>query len=111
MKLYKHNCNITFVPGRDEDQALERYNMNEDNTTSEDFEVVIPHEDFVKIFRLARLLNTLDQYDYRAIEVIVDAYCKHLGYTLTNKDLWDGILVWAERFDDVDDEDIEEWLN
>ena len=111
MKLYKHNCNISVVPGKDTDQALDRYNMNEDNTTSEDFEVLIPHEDFVKIFRLARLLNTLDQYNFADIEVIVGAYTKHLGYDLDNKELWDGILVWAERFDDIDDEDIEEWLN
>ena len=111
MKLYKHNSNITVVPGRNTDQALDRYNMHEDNTTSEDFEVLIPHEDFVKIFRLARLLNTLDQYDYKDTEVIVETYTKHLGYDLTNKELWDGILVWAERFDDADDEDIEDWLN
>lgn len=111
MKLYKHNCNIRVVPGKDEEQALDRYQMNEDNTTSEDFEVLIPHEDFVKIFRLARLLNTLDQYNYGDIEVIVSAYTKHLGYDLDSNELWDGILVWAERFDDTDDEDIEEWLN
>lgn len=111
MKLYKHNCNISVAPGRDAEQALDRYQMNEDNTTSEDFEVLIPHEDFVKIFRLARLLNTLDQYDATAIEVIVGAYTKHLGYDLTDKELWDGILVWAERLDDSDDEDIEDWLN
>lgn len=111
MKLYKHICNISLVPGRDQEQALDRYNMNEENTTAEDFDVLIPHEDFIKIFRLARLLNTLDQYDYNAIQVIVGAYCKHLGYELDSKDLWDGILVWVERLDDADDEDIEDWLN
>lgn len=111
MKLYKHNYNISVVPAGDKVQALDRYQMNEDNTTSEDFEVLIPHEDFVKIFRLARLLNTLDQYNCNDIEAIVGAYTKHLGYELSDKELWDGILVWAERLDDADDEDIEEWLN
>ena len=110
MKLYKHINNISVVPGRNEAQAIDAYNMNEENTSTDDFEVIIPHEDFIKIFRLARKLNTLLN-DYSAMENIVASYTRYLGYDLDSKELWDGILVWVERFDEIDDEDIEDWLN
>lgn len=114
MKLYRNNKAISVVPGTDANHALDYYEMIAENQTSpepEDLEVIIPHEDFTKIFRLARMINSIDQYTYQDVEVITLAYCNQLGYELTENELWNGILVWVERFEDADDEDIEPWIN
>ena len=79
--------------------------------TEKDFEVIIEHEDFVRIFRFARMLSTTDQYNWSDVETLTASYVEHLGYQLSKEELREGILVWVERFDDVDDEEIEDWIN
>lgn len=114
MNLYQYKYVISVVPAEDSKGAVERYVQETDwNSCAnpQDFTVLIPHEDFIKIFRLARTLNSIDQYTAEIVEALVEAYAKQLGYQLSPYDLWHGILKWAERFMDVDDEEIEEWLN
>ena len=113
MKLYRYRNAITVVPALDENGAIDRYHEQTDLFEPEGsaFEVIIEHNDFVKIFRLARLLNRIEHFSFEDIEIIVSEYVKRLGYSLSSAELWHGILCWAERFDDVDDEDIEDWIN
>lgn len=113
MNLYKYNFAVTAVPAMTAEDAADRYsNETDDATTNEkDFSVLVPHEDFIKIFRLARTLYEIEQYTAEDVEVLVEAYSKNLGYNLSKSDLWYGILLWAERLMDMDDEDIEDWLN
>lgn len=113
MNLYQYKYAISAVPAKDAEEAAERYynEIDEDVPDEKDFVVLIPHEDFIKIFRLARTLNSIDQYTVENVQALVEAYAKQLGYNLSQSDLWHGILKWAERFMDVDDEEIEEWLN
>lgn len=114
MKLYKYSKVITVVPAETPKSAIERYDMAtecHEELCEQDFEVVIDHVDFIKIFRLARMLDSIEQYDCKDIEVIVHAYVKRLGYELTVQELHDGILNWVERLSDLDDEEVEEWIN
>lgn len=114
MNLYQYKYVISVVPAEDSKGAVERYEQETDSNSCanpQDFTVLVPHEDFIKIFRLARTLNSIDQYTAENVEALVEAYAKQLGYQLSPHDLWHGILKWAERFMDVDDEEIEEWLN
>lgn len=114
MKLYRYTHKTSVVPATNCEGAMERYDINMQAVSpieAKDFEVIIEHEDFIKIFRLARLLTSIDQYDATDVQTLTSAYVNHLGYNLTEDELWDGILVWAERFDDVDDEEIEDWIN
>lgn len=114
MKLYKFNYPFV-IPARTEEEARDKLMdklRNEDITIDPDrLNCVIGHEDFIKIFRLVRLLNSMEQYEFEHIKAIVGAYTKSLGYYLTDDELWEGILIWGERFDDTDDEDIEDWIN
>lgn len=114
MRLYRNNNVVSVVPGTDPNHALDYYEMiaeGQRTPSPEDLEVIIPHEDFIKIFRLARMLNSIDQYTYENVETITLTYAKQLGYDLSSTDLWNGILVWVERFEDANDEDIECWIN
>ena len=114
MKLYRYKYAISVIPSWNTEEATDKYNAEIDSNIAmnkSDFEVLICHEDFVKLFRLARTLSNIDQYDCNDIEALVDAYAKKLGYSLTPSELWHGILKWVERFSDTDDEDIEDWLN
>lgn len=113
MNLYKYKYAITAVPAKDNQEAAKRYYTETDGNLadSNDFVVLIPHEDFIKIFRLARTLNSIDQYTAEDVQTLVEAYAKQLGYNLSQSDLWHGILKWSERFMEVSDEEIEDWLN
>jgi hypothetical protein len=113
MNLYQYKYAISAVPAENAQEAANRYYEETDGNEADekDFVVLIPHEDFIKIFRLARTLNSIDQYTAENVRALVEAYAKQLGYQLSPSDLWCGILKWAERFSDVDDEDIEEWMN
>ena len=113
MNLYQYKYAITAVPAEDAKGAAERYYNETDGNVadSNDFVVLIPHEDFIKIFRLARTLNSIDQYTAENVQALVEAYAKQLGYNLSQSDLWHGILKWAERFLEGDDEEVEDWLN
>lgn len=113
MNLYQYKYAITAVPAETPAGAVDRYQEQTDgeNVAEKDFVVLIPHEDFIKIFRLARTLNAIDQYTAENVQALVEAYAKQLGYSLSESDLWHGILKWVERFTDIDDEDIEDWLN
>lgn len=113
MNLYQYKYAITAVPAENAAGAADRYQEETDgNSVNEkDFVVLVPHEDFIKIFRLARTLYAIDQYTAENVQALVEAYTKQLGYELSESDLWHGILKWAERFTDMDDEDIEDWIN
>lgn len=114
MKLYRYKYAISVAPGKCEEEASERLDAEMDSSSAilyTDFEVLVTHEDFVKLFRLARMLDSIDQFTSEDIEPIVQAYAKKLGYELTDSELWHGVLKWVERFSDTDDEVIEDWLN
>lgn len=114
MKLYRYTQKTSVVPATDCESAAERYDMTVRALApidEKDFEVIIEHEDFVRIFRFARMLSTADQYNWSDVETLTASYVEHLGYQLSKEELWEGILVWVERFDDVDDEEIEDWIN
>ena len=111
MKLYRFKYPFV-IPARSEEEARDKLMdklRNEDIAIEPDrINCVIGHSDFIKIFRLVRLLNSIEQYEFEHIRAIVNAYVISLGYYLTEDELWEGILIWGERFDDTDDEDIEE---
>lgn len=113
MNLYQYKYAISAVPAENAQRAADRYYEETDGNGADekDFVILVPHEDFIKIFRLARTLNAIDQYTAENVQALVEAYAKQLGYNLSQSDLWHGILKWAERFTDMDDEDIEDWLN
>ena len=112
MNLYRYKHAITVVPSPNTENAQDRYfGETEIWADQKDFEILVPHQDFVKLFRLARTLYDIEQYSAEDVETLVDAYAKKLGYSLSSSDLWHGILKWVERFDDFGDEDIEDWLN
>lgn len=112
MKLYEYKYAINVVPGRNPEEAADHYYSETEIQCSgeKDFELLVPHEDFIKLFRLARTLDQQPQYTAEDIIALVDAYAKKLGYTLTESDIWHGIVKWSERLSDSDDEDIEDWL-
>ena len=114
MNLYQYKYVISVVPAEDSEGAMERYQAETDFnscTNPQDFTVLVPHEDFIKIFRLSRTLYSIDQYTVENVQALVEAYAKQLGYQLSPSDLWHGILKWAERLADTEDEEIEDWLN
>ena len=112
MNLYRYNKVINVIPGRDANDAAFHYEEATDINGSEakDFELVVPHEDFIRLFRLARTLVDNDQYTSDNISSILLGYALSLGYNLTLEEVIEGIVVWAERFIDMDDEDIEDWI-
>ena len=113
MNLYQYKYAISAVPAENAQGAADRYYEETDGNGADekDFVILVPHEDFIKIYRLARTLNAIDQYTAENVQALVEAYAKQLGYNLSQSDLWHGVLKWAERFTDMDDEDIEDWLN
>ena len=113
MRLFKYKPAITVIPGSDNRNAAEHFDMEMDcriPSQEKDFEVVVPHEDFIKLFRLARLLGDIEHFTSDQIGAIVETYAKQLGYNLTTDEIFHGIIHWSERFADMDDEDIENWL-
>ena len=111
MKLYASKYAVRVAPGRNPEEANEHFMAEQEVTGFEDFELLISHADFVKLFRLARTLYEFDYYTSEDISALVRTYANKLGYTLSDSDIWHGIMKWAERFSDADDEDIEDWLN
>lgn len=113
MILYEYKYAIGVVPGRNPEEAKEHYRSDTEFKGYEntDFRVKVPHQDFVKLFRLARTLVEYDQYTPEDVTSLISTYAKNLGYTLSDSDIWHGIVKWAERFIDIDDEEIEDWLN
>lgn len=111
MNLYQIKLTSAF-PGHTEKEALERFQDEfETNCAQEDdFSVIIPKDDYAKIFKLARTLYTIaDECDINVSET-VSIYVKKLGYELSNDDLFDGVLKWVERFCDFDEDEIDDWL-
>lgn len=111
MELYAYKCAVRVAPGRNPEEANEHFTAQLEVTGFKDFELLVPHADFVKLFRLARTLYEFEYYTPEDIFTLVSTYANRLGYTLSNSDIWNGIMKWAEMFSDADDEDIEDWLN
>lgn len=113
MELYEYKYAVKVSPGRNAEEAQAHFmaDLEIKGIEKSDFKLLVPHEDFVKLFRLARTLYEVDQYTPEDISTLVSTYANILGYTLSNSDIWHGILKWAERLSDSDDEDIEDWLN
>lgn len=113
MKLYQYKYAVRVVPGRNPEEANEHFMTEREvkGFDDADFELLVPHVDFVKLFRLARTLYEFDYYTPEDISALVSTYATKLGYTLSDSDIWHGIMKWVERFSDADDEDIEDWLN
>ena len=111
MNLYRLNL-IPVVVAEDLERAVDRYEeqrKNEDIQES-NFTLIIPSSDYSKIFRLALILTRDEQYNYEEVEKLVNAYAKKLGYELTEQELLSGVLLWAERLSEFQDDEIEEWL-
>lgn len=114
MNLYEYRHAVNVVPAESCEDAADRYDTELEiakDVCKEDFNVLIPHEDYIKAFRLARTLYARTQYNVDDVEVLVDAYVRKLGYSLSPSDLWHGILKWAERLTEMADEDIDLWIN
>lgn len=116
MELYRANIHRS-VPARDAVEAREKieegvlYGSNPGITMKPDsVELIIPHEDFVRIFRLCRTLMADEAYESDAVTALTQAYAHYLGYRISEQETWDGFVCYAERFADDDDEDIEGWL-
>ena len=116
MELYRAKV-CRSVPARDIAEAKEKieegvlYGSNPGVAMKpEEVELVIPHEDFVRIFRLCRTLMADEAYDSDAVAALTQAYAHYLGYHISEQETWDGFVCYAERFSDDADEDIEEWL-
>lgn len=105
-KIYKLSNNMITACTEEEiqqDIALEHISL--------DLEEFMPHEDFIKVFRLARLLEPVkDLFDDVKVQVGI-AYCSHLGYEMTDKEYTSAIKVWSERFEDVDDDELDGWVD
>lgn len=113
MKLYRYKKPITVVPGSDVQNAIDHFAMMteiQQPPCEDDLEIIIPHKDFVKIFKFARDLYQFDKLNSDQVEIAVGVYAQSLGYTLTETEIINGITQWAERFYDSYDEDIENWL-
>ena len=113
MKLYRYKKPITVVPGSDAQNAIDHFTMMteiQQPPREDELEIIIPHADFVKIFKFARDLYTFNKLTTEQIEITVGVYVESLGYKLTEQELINGIIQWAERFYDCDDEDIENWI-
>ena len=111
MNLYKYT-GTTVTPGETVKEAMRRFEEVVENMTlkEEDFELLLPAEVYMKVFRLGRMLYEVEQFNSEEVEAVVLAYCKKLGYELTKEEIWDGILVWVERTLDYDDEELDNWM-
>lgn len=111
MNLYQIKLACAF-PGLTESEALKRFQdeLEISCVQEDDFSIIIPKDDYAKIFKLARTLyNIADECDINVSET-VSIYVKKLGYELSDDDLYDGVLKWVERFCDFDEDEIDDWL-
>jgi len=114
MKLFKVEIAI-LAPAQDAEGAKNRFIDQYDSTESivESLTVheIVPHEDFIKLFRLGRILDKIDQFSTFETISLVTEYAKLLGYILTVDEVSEGIIAWCERLEDIPDEELEDWLN
>ena len=111
MNLYRLNP-IPVVVAEDLERAVDRYEaqMEDEDIQESNFTLIVPSSDHSKIFKLALTLTRDEQYNYEEVKELVNAYAKKLGYELTEQELWRGVLLWAERLSEFQDDEIEEWL-
>ncbi len=111
MNLYRLNP-IPVVVAEDLERAVDRYEaqMEDEDIQESNFTLIVPSSDYSNIFKLALTLTRDEQYNYKEVEELVNAYAKKLGYELTEQELWRGVLLWAERLSEFQDDEIEEWL-
>lgn len=112
MNLYVIKVTSVF-PGNCEKEALDRFHDETEpgNIQESDFSIVIPKDDYAKIFKFARSLYEVVAVTEIDVSKVVSAYAQKLGYELTDDDVWEGVLKWVERFCDYDDDEVESWLN
>lgn len=111
MNLYKVNLTTVF-PGNSESEALYRFQDETEpgNIQESDFSIVVPKDDYDKIFKFAIKLYEVNAVTEINVAEITSAYAKKLGYELSDDDIWEGILKWVERVCDLDEDEIDEWL-
>ena len=111
MNLYKANLTTVF-PGNAESEALYRFQDETEpsNIQESDFTVIIPKDDYEKIFKFALKLYEVNTVTEINVCELTSAYMKKLGYELLDDDIYEGILKWVERVCDLDEDEIDEWL-
>lgn len=110
MNLYTTKV-TTVIPAKSESEALGRFEDEQDlNSVQEsDFNILIPECDYSKIFKFARTLCEINA-PHEVVAQLTRSYVQKLGYELTDDEVWDGILKWAERLAEFDEDEIESWL-
>ena len=112
MNLYQIKLASVF-PGENEKEAHGRFYDEQElySIQESDFSIVIPKDDYAKIFKFARSLYEVATVTEVKVNELVNAYVKKLGYELSEDEVWEGVLKWVERFCDYDEEEVENWLN
>lgn len=112
MNLYQIKLASAF-PAETEQEALRRFNDEQElySIQESDFSIVIPKDDYAKIFKFARTLYEVATIAEVNVSEVVSAYVKKLGYELSDDDISEGVLKWVERMADFDEDEVENWLN
>lgn len=112
MNLYQIKLTSVF-PGETEQEALRRFNDEQEiySIQESDFNIVIPKDDYAKIFKFARTLYEVVPFAEVNVSELVSAYVRKLGYELSDDDISEGVLKWVERLSEYDEDELENWLN
>ena len=115
MRLYQV-ITTTIIPAKDAEEALEFINAHNVFPEDEEFNLVsdsqlkelVKEDEFSRIMRLAKSLIQADIGGER--KIVEQIYTFAVNHDFTRKEIQEGILSWAEKLLDADDETKEEWL-
>lgn len=116
-KLFKFTVSIS-VPAETVEEAKNKFTdvlLGECQSTAElDFtniaicQATTP-EQYSMLFNTATMLYKRS-VPYETILTVLEVICVSNRISITPSDISEGILVWAERFEGMDDDEVSDWL-
>lgn len=112
--IYEIKLKDPYFPAESAADALELFKAKDITLSAEDPEidvnVVVNTQDTVKLFVLAKTMYDTERFELNQIRVAVKALAGQMGYYLEADKVTECVLSWAERFDEMELSEIEEWI-
>ena len=112
--IYEIKLKDPYFPAESAEDALELFRTKDITLSVEDPQIevtaVVSTEDTVKLFVLAKTMYDTERFELNQIRVAVRALAGQMGYYLDADKVTECVLSWAERFDEMELSEIEEWI-
>ena len=113
--IYEVKLRENYFPALSENDAVDMANSVTDNARLTSFDVVsqvvVPEENTMKLFTLAKTMYDLDRFSFKEIRAAVVALAVEMGYYTIAEQVADMITTWTERVsEDMTPGEFEEWV-